>query len=341
MRRIAAPLTLVLAAGFGGVVMLAAGCAHVEPERAHASVATESCELQDESEPIRPIPPRVELDAREVALGAALFHDPRLSRDDSVSCATCHPIALGGADRRARSLGVGGAVGGINTPTVLNSGFWLAQFWDGRAPTLEAQVDGPTQHPAEMASSWPEILEKLGRDDALVAKFGVVYPDGLSADNVRKAIAVFERSLVTPNSKLDRWLCGDTTALSQREKHGYALFKAYGCISCHHGVGVGGNMFQRFGVARDYFADRELTDADLGRYAVTGDPNDRHVFKVPSLRNVALTAPYFHDGSAATLSDAVTVMGRYQLGRKLGDADVESLVAFLGTLTGDLPGATP
>lgn len=315
-------------------------CAPVEAPRTSTGAA-ESCTPRDSSEPIRPIPARVALDAREVALGAALFHDPRLSRDDSISCATCHPLALGGADRRPRSLGVGGAVGAINTPTVLNSGFWLAQFWNGRAATLEEQVDGPTQHPAEMASSWPQILEKLGRDPALVDRFRALYPDGLSAANVRAAIAAFERSLITPNAKFDRWLCGDATALSEREQHGYALFKAYGCISCHHGVGVGGNMFQRFGVARDYFAGREPSEADLGRFAVTRDPNDKHVFKVPSLRNVALTAPYFHDGSAATLHDAVTVMGRYQLGRKLADADVESLVAFLGTLTGDLPGARP
>jgi cytochrome c peroxidase len=317
----------------------AISCAPAEVPQPSATI--ETCTQRDASEPIHPIPTRIAADSGEVALGAALFHDPRLSRDDSISCATCHPLALGGADRRARSLGVGGAVGGINTPTVLNSGFWLAQFWDGRAPTLEAQVDGPTQHPAEMASSWPQILEKLGRDPDTLAKFRAIYPDGLTAANVRSAIAAFERSLITPNSRFDRWLCGDATALSERERHGYALFKAFGCISCHHGVGVGGNMFQRFGVARDYFANRELTDADLGRFAVTKDPNDRHVFKVPSLRNVALTPPYFHDGSAATLNDAVTVMGRYQLGRKLADSDVESLVAFLSTLTGELPGATP
>jgi cytochrome c peroxidase len=328
----------VAASVFACALVGALACAPVEPPRASAS--TESCTPRDASEPIQPIPARVDLDAREVALGAALFHDPRLSRDDSISCVSCHPIALGGADRRARSQGVGGALGGINTPTVLNSGFWLAQFWDGRAPTLEAQVDGPTQHPAEMASSWPQILAKLGRDPAMVQKFQSVYPDGLSAANVRAAIAAFERSLVTPNSRFDRWLCGEASALSEREQHGYQLFKAFGCISCHHGVGVGGNMFQRFGVARDYFAGRELTEADLGRFAVTKDPNDKHVFKVPSLRNVALTAPYFHDGSAPTLRDAVSVMGRYQLGRKLADSDVESLVAFLSTLTGELPGAT-
>jgi cytochrome c peroxidase len=323
------------------VLGLTLACAAVEPPREPAKATAAQCTSRDASEPIQPIPARVELDAREVALGAALFHDPRLSKDDSISCASCHPLALGGTDRRARSVGVGGALGGINTPTVLNSGFWLAQFWDGRAPTLEAQVDGPTQHPAEMASSWPQILDKLGRDPALVAKFDAIYPDGLSAANVRAAIATFERSLITPNSRFDRWLCGEATALSEREQHGYQLFKAFGCISCHHGVGVGGNMFQRFGVARDYFAGRELTSADLGRFAVTRDPNDKHVFKVPSLRNVALTAPYFHDGSAATLHDAVTTMGRVQLGRKLADRDVESLVAFLGTLTGELPGAQP
>lgn len=289
-------------------------------------------------EPITPVPAMLPLDPRRVALGRQLFHDPQLSRDNSVSCASCHGLAKGGTDRRPRPLGINQTPGHVNAPTVFNSGFNFKQFWDGRADTLEDQVDGPVQNAIEMGSTWDEVLAKLRRDPAYAA-FKEAYPDGVQRKNVKHAIAEFERSLLTPNSRFDRWLRGEPGALSADEEAGYQKFKSYGCISCHQGVNVGANMFQPMGVIGDYFADRgNLTKADYGRFNVTGRDADKFVFKVPSLRNVALTAPYFHDGSAQTLEDAVGVMAKYQLGRPLPPKDVEDIVKFLKTLTGELGG---
>ncbi len=286
------------------------------------------------SEPIEPLPLQVELDPAKVALGKLLFHDPRLSRDDSISCASCHRLDHGGADNAPVSTGVDGAKGPINAPTVLNSGFNFRQFWDGRAASLEDQAAGPVHNPIEMGSNWEQVLEKLARDASLTAQAAEVYADGLNGANIVDAIATFERSLITP-SRFDRYLRGERSAISTDEQRGYQLFKDYGCIACHQGINVGGNMYQVFGVMGNYFDKRGgATKADLGRYNVTGLESDRHVFKVPSLRNVALTAPYFHDGSAATLDDAVDVMFRYQLGRSAPAADKALIVQFLNTLTG-------
>jgi cytochrome c peroxidase len=290
-------------------------------------------------EPIRPIPLDVRLDARKVALGDRLFHDKRLSGDDTIACASCHSLERGGVDGRVSAIGIGGSVGPINVPTVLNSGFNFRQFWDGRAASLEEQAAGPVHNPKEMGSNWSQVIEKLSRDKSLVSAFGESYRDGLKPRNIQDAIAVFERSLTTPNARFDKYLRGDTTALHRDELQGYRLFKSYGCVACHQGVNVGGNMFQVFGVMGDYFAGRgEPTGADMGRYNVTHNEADRHMFKVPSLRNVALTAPYFHDGSARTLDDAVDTMFRYQLGRPAPQQDKALIVKFLYTLTGELRG---
>jgi cytochrome c peroxidase len=291
------------------------------------------------NEPIYPIPQHVELDARKVALGHRLFHDPRLSGDGTTSCASCHDLGRGGTDQRPRSVGIGGRLGTVNAPTVFNSSFNFKQFWDGRAETLEAQIDGPIHDPREMRSNWPEITGKLKEDPGYVAAFASLYGGGIRPNHVKDAIATFERSLITPNSRFDKFLRGDHAAITEEEKEGYLLFKSLGCVACHQGVSVGGNMFQTFGVMADYFADRGgLTSADLGRFNVTGQEQDRYRFKVPSLRNVERTAPYFHDGSAATLEQAVTVMARYQLGRALSAADVGRIVQFLRTLTGEYGG---
>jgi cytochrome c peroxidase len=289
---------------------------------------------------VAPLPPVPELPAAKLALGEQLFHEPRLSRDDSLSCAGCHDLERGGIDRRKFSVGVGGAVGGINAPTVFNSSLAFAQFWDGRAATLEEQAAGPIHNPLEMASNWDEVLPKLRADSGYAAKFARLYPDGITAANVVDAIASFERSLVTPDSRFDRYLRGEREAMTAREIEGYQRFRALGCTSCHQGVLLGGNMYQKFGVMRDYFAGRTPSAADLGRYNVTKRAEDRHVFKVPSLRNVALTAPYFHDASADTLEAAVVVMARHQLGREIESRDVEAIVAFLHTLTGQWRGKT-
>ena len=300
-----------------------------------ACAFTSAAAAQSTDEPIKPLPQKLTLDARKVDLGRAMFNDKRLSKDNSLSCASCHDMAKGGADGRKTAVGIGGQVGDINTPTVLNSSFNFRQFWNGRAGTLEEQAAGPVHNPAEMGSNWDEVLGKLNQDGALVARFKLVYKDGVRPANIQDAIATFERSLVTP-SRFDRFLRGEPQAISQDEAQGYALFKSYGCAACHQGVNVGGNMYQQFGVMDEYFKARgKVTEADLGRFNVTKLDSDRHVFKVPSLRNVELTAPYFHDGASATLEEAVDVMFRFQLGRTAPAADKALIVKFLKTLTGE------
>lgn len=291
-------------------------------------------------EPIRPVPPPAESDPDKVALGHRLFHDRRLSGDDTISCAHCHDLTKGGTDRLSHSTGIDSELGTINTPTVFNSGLNFKQFWDGRAATLEDQIEDPIHDPKEMNSTWPAILSKLRGDPTYVASFASLYPAGIDSSSIKDAIATFERSLVTPDSRFDRYLRGDMDAIDVVEKEGYRLFKVYGCASCHQGAGVGGNMYARFGVMANYFADRgKVTREDLGRFNVTGKEKDRYRFKVPGLRNVALTAPYFHDGSAPTLEAAVNVMAKYQLGREIGLEDTTRIVRFLGTLTGEYQGS--
>lgn len=283
-------------------------------------------------EAIRPLQPAANLDPGKVALGRKLFLDPLLSADKTVSCATCHPLGKGGSDNLPVSRGVKGATGTANAPTVYNTSLNLAQFWDGRATTLEEQVNGPLTNPVEMAAVWPETLTRL-RDSPYDHDFRRLYGAPPSEGTVRDAIAQFERSLITGDSPFDRWLAGDDNALSETQKRGYSLFKSYGCAACHQGANVGGNMFQRFGFFGNWFADRgRLTQADLGRFNVTGKASDKYVFKVPSLRLVTLTPPYFHDGSVADLKEAIRLMGRYQLGRDIAEADIDPMVAFLGAL---------
>ncbi len=289
-------------------------------------------------EPIKPLPLEINLDPKRVALGEKLFHDNRLSKDGTVSCATCHDLRKGGVDHARVSVGVGGAKGMVNAPTVFNSGLNFRQFWDGRAASLEEQVNGPLTNPSEMAANWQDVVATLSQDQSLVAEIKSAYPDGLQPENIRDAIATFERSLTTP-SRFDRYLRGNKTAITADEQQGYQLFKSYGCVACHQGQNIGGNMYQVFGVMKDYFKERgSINDADLGRYNVTKVEADRHVFKVPSLRNIALTAPYFHNGSAATLDDAVDVMFRYQLGRVGPAKDKELIVKFLRSLIGEYKG---
>ncbi|MDE0058595.1 MAG: cytochrome-c peroxidase [Defluviicoccus sp.] len=286
-------------------------------------------------EPLSPIPQQVDADPEKVRLGRALFHDPALSKDGTISCASCHDLAAGGSDGRKISIGIEGRPGKVNSPTVFNAGMNFKQFWDGRANTLEQQIDGPIQSSFEMGSLWPDVIAKLYRDADYPKLFKKIYPDGINRKNVKNAIAEFIRSLVTPNSRFDKWLSGDESALSALEKRGYALFKDYGCSSCHQGANVGGNMFQVFGVLNDYFKKRgDITEADLGRYVITGNDDDRHSFKVPSLRMAALTPPYLHDGNAATLRDAVDAMFEFQLGREAPDEDKDAIVAFIKTLVG-------
>jgi len=294
-----------------------------------------SVEPAAKQEPITPIPLKLQLDSRKVALGRRLFHDPPPSSDNTISCASCHNLANGGMDSLPRSFGIGGKQGNINAPTVFNSGFNASQFWDGRATTLEEQVDFPMQHTCEMGSTWADVIAKLEQDAAYRRDFSVIYTEGINQSAVRNAIATFERSLITPNSKFDRFLRGDKNALDEQELAGYELFKNLGCISCHQGMNVGGNMYEKIGLFGDYFAHRgNMQEIDYGRYNVTKNEEHRYEFRVPPLRNVALTAPYFHDASAGTLEQAVRVMGKYQLGVDMSKDEIARIVKFLGTLTG-------
>ena len=291
-------------------------------------------------EPLAPLAPASPQAPALLELGRQLFHDVRLSGNDTVSCAHCHPLARAGVDGLRVSVGVAGRQGVVNAPTVYNVAFHVSYFWDGRSESLEDLVlEGPLQNPNEMDTDWDEVLAKLGRDQALKRRFQRLFPEGLTPRTVSRAIAAFLRSLVALDGPFDRWLRGDEQALSERQKRGYRLFKSYGCIACHQGVNVGGNMYASMGVMGDYFADRggEITEADLGRYNVTGRESDRYVFKVPSLRMVVYTAPYFHDGSAQTLDEAVAVMARYQLGREIPAEDRADIIAFFRSLAGRHP----
>jgi len=287
---------------------------------------------------VQPIPDLVVANTDKVRLGRRLFHDPVLSGDNTISCASCHSLDRGGADGRRSSLGIHNQVGPINSPTVLNARFHFVQFWDGRATDLRDQAGGPMTNALEMGNTWDGVLAALGRTPPYRELFQSVYPDGVTQANVRDAIATYEETLVTP-SRFDRWLKGADAALTADERAGAELFVTTGCVTCHQGVALGGTSFQRLGAVGDYFAFRgtPLTEADNGRYNVTHNEADRHFFKVPTLRNVELTAPYFHDGSRETLEDAVRVMARFQLGRPLEDAQVNHLVAFLKSLTGEIP----
>ncbi len=292
----------------------------------------------DAVEPIHPLPAKVAVDPAAARLGAQLFADKRLSADGSVSCLSCHPFNHGGADPRPHSIGTGGKPGGVNAPSIFNLEFQSMYNWTGAAADLGSHLDLPMKNPAVMGNDLPAVAQRLQPDAKYQAAFRAVFPDGLTVENLRRALVEYERSLVTPHCRFDKWLLGKESAITNEELEGYRLFKSLGCTSCHQGVNVGGNLFQKFGVMGDYFTDRgDIAKADYGRYNITGEERDRFVFRVPSLRNVALTAPYFHDGSAKTLSNAVRVMAQYQLGRTVSDEDVSKIVAFLGTLTGEIP----
>jgi cytochrome c peroxidase len=305
---------------------------------AQPSVSLHAEQSVAELGPISVIQPPERLDPTRVAIGRRLFSETRLSANGKVSCSTCHDLTRAGVDGMARSVGVAGQPLSFNTPTVFNSALNFRQFWDGRSLTLEAQIDGPLLSPLEMGSSWSSALAGLRADPELSRQISAGYPEGVTEASVKDALATFERSLATLDAPLDRYLAGDKGALSAAAIDGYELFTSYGCAACHQGRALGGNMFQKLGVMEDYFATREHEQADLGRYNITRDEADRHVFKVPSLRNVARTAPYLHDGSVATLEEVIRVMARYQLGRDLRDSDVTALRAFLESLTGTYQG---
>jgi cytochrome c peroxidase len=278
------------------------------------------------------------LDPQKVELGKRLFRDRRISGDRKLACIDCHAFDRGGANGEARSSFEGRNPVPVNVPSVFNSAFSFRFGWAGNLEDIGQQLDAAMEASAAMAGTWDEATLRLIDDAAIRDAFDRLYSDGLTPFSLREVVALYSLSLITPNSRFDRYLRGEL-ALSSDEQLGYDLFRDYGCISCHQGINVGGNLLQKLGVMRDYFAGRsDLTPADQGLFAKTGREEDRSVFRVPSLRNVALTAPYFHDGSRATLEDAVTTMASYQLGRELSAEQTGQIAAFLRTLTGELEG---
>lgn len=293
------------------------------------------------AEPVRPVDAVLEYDEAKAALGYSLFHDPRLSVDNTVSCATCHELSTAGVDNHQYSHGVNDLLGGVNAPTVFNAVYNFVQFWDGRAATLADQAAGPPLNPVEMASpSFDHIIAKLEADKVFAKSFKAVYPDGITEANITDAIEQFERTLVTPGSRFDKWLLGDDSAITADEQEGYELFKEYDCATCHVGPNLGGLSYELMGLRRHYFPDRgmELTNEDNGRYKETQVERDRHRFKVPGLRNVEHTWPYYHDGTRETLEEAVRDMGIYQSGVELTESEIGKMVAFMKTLTGEYMG---
>ncbi len=282
------------------------------------------------AQPIQPLPQSVKLDHQKVLLGKKLFFDPILSKDNTISCASCHHLKDGGDDNLKFSFGIKGQEGIINSPTVYNAVYNFRQFWDGRAADLREQAIGPIENPVEMGNTFPNLIKTL-QNTYYKEVFEKIYDDGITKKNIVDAIAEYEKALITPNAPFDRYLRGDKKAITEDEKEGYDLFESKGCIACHHGVNVGGNLYNKFGVMED------AKSADLGRYNVTGNVRDKFYFKVPSLRNVARTAPYFHDGRTESLTEAVEFMAHYQLGRSISEEEIRKIVAFLHTLNGEIP----
>ena len=282
------------------------------------------------SGPITPIPLNMKVDDKKVALGAELFSDTLLSKDDTVSCATCHDLYNGGDDGLKFSFGIDGQEGDINSPTVYNSVFNFRQFWNGRAKDLQDQAAGPIENPIEMGNTFENLIKVLNKSP-YKDKFDAIYEDGITKKNITNAIAEFEKTLITPESPFDKYLRGDLLAITQEQKDGYELFKVKGCIACHHGVNIGGNLYNKFGVMQ------RLNSKRLGRYEVTNKELDKYYFKVPSLRNIAQTSPYLHDGRYEKLEDVVKFMSRYQLGRVTSQQEIQKIVAFLNALSGEIP----
>ncbi|SEP05027.1 cytochrome c peroxidase [Aquisalimonas asiatica] len=292
-------------------------------------------EYRDRFEPLPalpPIPSDNSLTKEKIELGKMLFFEPRISSSGVISCATCHNPALGWADRIPQAVGHQGQVGKRNTPTVLNSGFLDSQFWDGREDDLEGQALGPIEDAIEMAMDLDEAIEQLESFEAYTERFDEAFPgqdDPVNEENVAKALASFQRTLNTPNSPFDRYLRGDTEAMSEQQKRGMAAFVDNGCIACHSGPALTDGQFHRF----------ELPDGptDEGRYVITGDESDKYAFRTPGLRNVGVTYPYFHNGMVDDLGEAINIMAEQMLGSELDDDTVEDIEQFLHAMTGEMP----
>jgi cytochrome c peroxidase len=291
------------------------------------------------ADPISPVPVSEAPETAKVGLGEKLFRDPILSGNGALACVSCHWLDQGGVDRRALPLGPDGHPRDFNAPSIFNATLNFRFNWRGNFRTLKEQNEAVLLDPGLMGTSWAELLAKLQSDPSYGSAFRQAYGVEPSRETVLDALAAFQHTLLTPNARFDRYLLGDRRAVTEVEERGYELFKSYGCIACHQGRNVGGNLFQKFGIFSNPPGGKaSLTEADLGRFTITGREEDLRVFRVPSLRNVAVTAPYFHDGRTASLAEAVEIMGRSQLGRELPRQDVEAVVQFLGTLTGEYRG---
>jgi cytochrome c peroxidase len=290
------------------------------------------------NEPIRPLPSSIPVNEKKAALGKKLFYDTRLSLNNSISCASCHNLSMGGADNKQYPEGVNKILGNINTPTVFNVGFGRSQFRDGHAPDLKTHTAEHLLDPLTMASeSFDDIIKKLLQDEEIKNGFNILYKTGITESSIIDAIEAFEKTLITPDCRFDKYLKGETSVLNEAEIRGYDLFKSNKCATCHAGILLGGLSDEKMGVHKNYFDDRrwEITNEDLGRFRHTNNEHDRYRFKIPGLRNVALTQPYFHDGSRQTLHDAIKIMGTYQSGRSIKDVDIKDIASFLETLSGE------
>jgi len=311
----------------------------LESAKLPVSLVYDYSELSEEV--IQPIPLVANLDPEIVKLGRDLFNDKRLS-EKGMTCGSCHHLDKAGIDDRQVSVDITGGNDVMNTPSLYNVGLNTSFSWNGEYASLESQINGVLSNPRHMGGIWANILLRLtqssSEEKSYVERFSALYKEGLSQDNVVSAIADYERSLITPNSAFDRYLRGETNAISDKQKSGFALFKQYGCIACHQGVNVGGNVFARLGSFQNPFAGKKfskrLTAFNLGRYNYTHNEEDKRVFRVPSLRNVAKTSPYFHTGSVSSLDGAVKYMAKYQVGRYISDEDAFLIAEFLRSLTG-------
>lgn len=287
-------------------------------------------------EPISPIPQQVEVDEARARLGEMLFFDTRLSANNSISCASCHQLDSGGDDNLATGISLSADQHNINTPSIFNALYNFRQNWDGSAINLHQQIDMVIKNEHEFDNTWINVIVKLAMDNEVQSNFETCYPDGLTKENIIDAIVEFEKTLITPNSRFDRYLRNEDKSLTGVEIKGFTLFKELGCISCHQGTNIGSNLFQKFGIFYNYMAERgEIKKKDYGKFNTTHREMDKFVFKVPSLRNIAVTAPYFHDGSVKTIEEAISIMGKTQLGRTLSEDEIFLIKSFLNTLTGE------
>lgn len=323
----------------GLILAILVGCGGKEKQKEVSELQQKANSLFGKLPPIAENPGNPLTDEK-VELGKKLYFDKILSKDNTQSCNTCHNLETFGVDNNRFSNGNNGGLGGRNSPTTLNAALHIAQFWDGREPDIEAQAGGPILNPVEMEMPSEEaVIERLSGVEEYGDLFSKAFPEDhnpITYDNLKKAIGAFERKLITP-SVFDKYLAGDESALNDTEKEGLQTFINVGCVTCHTGNLLGGNMYQKFGLFGDYWKHTNSEKIDNGRFDITNEKADKYVFKVPSLRNVEKTFPYFHDGSVQELKEAVAIMGKSQLSKALTEKELNDIVTFLNALTGELP----